>query len=123
MKRVVLDQNVPARAAGILRTLGWDVVHTSEVNLSRESDDEIISWADREHRCCVTRDADFHRILAARRALKPSVVRLRGEELNAQGTADLLQRVWLWYEAAIDAGALVTATDAKIRVRRLPIDG
>lgn len=61
MKRLVLDQNVPARAAGILRTLGWDVVHTSEVNLSRESDDDIISWAEREYRCCVTRDADFHR--------------------------------------------------------------
>ena len=59
MKRVVLDQNLPARAAGILRALGWDVVHTSEVNLSRESDDEIISWAEREHRCCVTRDAGF----------------------------------------------------------------
>jgi predicted nuclease of predicted toxin-antitoxin system len=114
MKRVVLDQNLPARAAGILR---------AEVNLSRESDDEIISWAEREDRCCVTRDADFHRILVARRAVKPSVVRLRGDDLNAQDTADVLQRVWLWYEAAIDAGTLVTATETRIRVRRLPIEG
>lgn len=33
--KLLLDQGLPITSAAILRNAGWDVVHTSEVSLSR----------------------------------------------------------------------------------------
>ena len=46
---------------------------------------------------CLTLDSDFHSILAATRAVKPSVVRLRTEGLKGESLAIILQHVLtLW---------------------------
>ncbi|MBI3194704.1 MAG: DUF5615 family PIN-like protein [Ignavibacteriae bacterium] len=42
-----------------LRELGLDTLHTSEINLQRASDPEILRFATMQNRTLVTRDADF----------------------------------------------------------------
>ena len=121
MKKVLLDQNLPRRAAPLLRSMGWDAVHVGDVNLARASDQQIIEWALRQERVCVTRDADFHRLLAVSRASKPSVVRIRLEELTFHETAEILIQVWDRFQDDLDRGAVVTVTPRKFRARRLPL--
>lgn len=46
MKRVLLDQGVPARAALILREAGWDAIHLRlrELGMQRAADTGIVDY-------------------------------------------------------------------------------
>lgn len=64
MKRLLLDQGVPRSTAKILNAQGWDELHVGDVGMSKADDRAILGYAGREHRVCVTLDADFHAIIA-----------------------------------------------------------
>ena len=93
--RFLLDQNLPRRAADILRQEGWDCLHVGEVGLA--------------HAC----DADFHALLAVRRATGPSVVRIRIEDLDAARTAELMHLVFERFRDDLQTGAVVSITATK----------
>ena len=74
-----------------------------------------------EQRVAVTRDADFHALLALSGVRKPSVIRIRIEPL---ADADLVRIVeWIVREKAqeLDKGVAITVKQASIRVRELPL--
>lgn len=121
MKRVLLDQGVPRDAAVTLRNLGWDVMHAGELGLGAAEDSEILTRAQSENRVCVTLDSDFHALLALSGASSPSVVRVRLEKIGGPEMARILGAVWQQHEADLDAGAVVTVTAGRVRVRPLPI--
>ena len=121
MKRLLLDQGLPRSTARLLTQAGWDVVHVSEVGMSRAADSDVLARARAEARICVTLDADFHSLLAISGEGEPSVVRIRKEGLDASRLAALLQGIWPGIEDALLRGAMVTVTDRSVRVRRLPI--
>lgn len=121
MKRILLDQGLPRSAAALLRQAGWDVIHVSEIGMSRADDADILQRARAESRVCVTLDADFHSLLATSGERSPSTIRIRKEGLDATALAVLLQGVWAKIADALNSGALVTVTERSVRVRRLPI--
>ncbi len=41
MKRIVLDQGLPATAAALLRDAGWDAIHVRELAMQESADAEI----------------------------------------------------------------------------------
>jgi predicted nuclease of predicted toxin-antitoxin system len=73
--RLLLDQNLSLAVAATLRLRDFDAVHTREVELASASDDVILDRCRRDRRVAITRDADFHAILARTAATSPSVVR------------------------------------------------
>lgn len=121
MKRLLLDQGLPRSTAALLSQSGWDVVHVSEIGMSRADDREILQRARSDSRVCVTLDADFHSLLATSGERGPSVIRIRKEGLDADTLAALLQTIWSRIEDALASGALVTISERSIRARRLPI--
>jgi predicted nuclease of predicted toxin-antitoxin system len=121
VKRLLLDEGLPASTAVLLRQSGWDVVHVSEIGMSRASDADIVRRARAESRVCITLDADFHSIVATSGERTPSVIRIRKEGLDAMALAALLQRIWPGLEDALGNRALLTLTESSVRVRRLPI--
>ena len=121
MKRLLLDQGLPRSTAALLSQGGWDVVHVSEIGMSRADDREILRRARADSRVCVTLDADFHSLLATSGERGPSVIRIRKEGLDATALAALLQNAWSRVEDALVSGALVTISERSIRARRLPI--
>ena len=62
--KLLLDQNVSAGAADILREHDFDAVHAREVDLARTVDSAIVDWCREKSRIVVTLDGDFHAILA-----------------------------------------------------------
>ena len=62
--KLLLDQNLPHRAAVLMREAGHDCLHVAEIDLALAEDHEIIRWVAQEKRICITRDADFHALLA-----------------------------------------------------------
>ena len=121
MIRVLLDQGLAPRTAALLRLAGWDALHTSEAGLELAADSEILDFAQREGRGCITLDHDFHVHLALSRAGKPSVVLLRMQGLAAEGEAQLIRSVYEVCADAIAEGAAVSADQNSIRIRRLPL--
>jgi len=121
LRRLVLDQGLPRSTANILAGRGWEAAHAGDIGLSRATDEEILMYAARERRVCVTLDADFHALIAVRQMTLPSTIRIRIQGLRGDGLADLIERVWPHIEEAVEAGALVTVSLGAIRVRRLPI--
>jgi predicted nuclease of predicted toxin-antitoxin system len=121
VRRLLLDQGLPRSTAALLRQGGWDVLHVSEIGMSRADDAEILRRARAHSRVCVTLDADFHSLLATSGEHGPSVIRIRREGLDGTALSALLQAIWSRVEDALDRGALVTVTERSIRVRRLPI--
>jgi len=91
LKRLLLDQGLPRSTATLLTQAGWDVIHVSEIGMSRADDVEILDRARTERRICVTLDADFHSLLAISGDPGPSVIRIRKEGLDATALAALLQ--------------------------------
>ena len=121
MTKLLLDQGLPRSTATILRTAGWDVIHVSEVDMSRATDEYILEYTEQNQYICVTLDSDFHAMLAVSDARSPSVIRLRIEGLNGEGLAGLLLKIWPKIEKHLSEGAMVTITERTVRIRRLPL--
>jgi predicted nuclease of predicted toxin-antitoxin system len=92
-----------------------------EIGLSRADDDEIVEFARRNDRVCVTFDHDFLSHLAMTRADGPSVILIRAEGLESAGQAELIKKVYAFCGEAIESGAAVSADKSAVRVRRLPL--
>ncbi|MFP4554627.1 MAG: DUF5615 family PIN-like protein [Actinomycetota bacterium] len=101
-----------------------DAVHVADIDKLTASDTEILQIAETEQRVVITADTDFPMMLALRRASSPSVVLLRGvSELTPDDHADLIASNLSSVAAALEAGAIVTITPSRVRVRDLPING
>jgi predicted nuclease of predicted toxin-antitoxin system len=121
MKSILLDQGLAPHAAAILRELGLDAVHVSEIGMGQAEDIQILERARNDERVCVTLDHDFHAHLAVTGQGRPSVVLLRAQGLDARGQAALIRSVLVQCDEALSEGAAVSADCESIRVRRLPL--
>ena len=121
--KLLLDQGLPRSAAGRLRAGGHDAVHAGECGMASASDEAILAAAREHGRAVVTLDADFHAILALGGSAGPSVIRIRVEGLRAEPLAELVQTVVTRCGEDLAAGAVVSVTADRIRVRRLPVGG
>jgi predicted nuclease of predicted toxin-antitoxin system len=119
--KVLLDQDVPRRAAALLRERGVDAVHASEVALGSARDAEVVAWCRAQGAVAVTLDADIHALVALSGLTAPSTIRVRIQGLKGPEMAHLLVDVLERRRDVLEAGALVTVHPGRLRVRRLPI--
>ena len=119
--KLLLDQGLPLTAAALLRSRGYDTVHTGEFGLAMADDAEILLLALAEGRMVITLDADFHALLAISGASSPSVIRIRIERLRAEAVADLVQKLIERWGALLEAGAALTVQPGRVRIHHLPI--
>ena len=121
MRRIVLDQGLPATAAAILRDRGWDAVHVREIAMKEATDGEILDYAARESRVAITLDRYFPQILALTAATRPSVVFIRRQRLRAPELALLIASIWRGHESALEQGCVLKVGARSTRVHRLPL--
>jgi predicted nuclease of predicted toxin-antitoxin system len=121
MRRIVLDQGLPATAAPILREGGWDAVHVRDIAMSEASDGEILGYAARESRVAIPLDRDFPQILALTAATRPSVVLIRRQRLRASELALLIASIWRDHESALEQGCVLKIGARSTRVHLLPL--
>lgn len=121
MKRVLLDQGLPASAAAILRAAGWDAIHVRELGMQEAADLDILAYAAQQSRTVITLDRDFPQILAMTAATHPSVILIRQQGLRAAGLVELAAAIWHHHEHEIDQGCVVTAGARGARIRMLPL--
>ena len=119
--RWLLDQGLPRSVAAILNQSSHDAIHVGAVGMAAASDQAILERAASENRVVVTLDADFHALIATRRAVVPSVVRLREEGLVATQIASLLLVLHREFAPQLESGCVMTFSNGKIRYRLLPL--
>jgi predicted nuclease of predicted toxin-antitoxin system len=119
--RLLLDQGTPRSAAALLRQAGFDAIHTAEIGMAKAADAEILARALTDRRIVVTLDADFHALLAVSGARNPSIIRFRLEGLRAEEFSVVLQNVMDRCHDDLEAGAVVSVQENRVRVRHLPI--
>lgn len=121
--RFLLDQNLPPSLVDLLTPEGHDVRHVRELGLSRAPDDIVMETAAREHRVLVSGDTDFGELLARTNAEVPSVLLLRRQSgRRAKQIAELIAMNLEQVGEELEHGAIVVFDDARIRIRRLPLD-
>jgi predicted nuclease of predicted toxin-antitoxin system len=105
-----------------LRDLGHDVEHLAEVGLEKLSDREVLHRAAKERRAVITFDLDFGDLIAASGRSLPSVIVLRlADQRPVSATPRILSALTRFGEA-LEKGALLVIEDARVRLRRLPLD-
>jgi predicted nuclease of predicted toxin-antitoxin system len=119
--KLLLDQGLPRSTIKHLADAGIDADHVGALGMARFTDGEILDMARQRNETVVTLDADFHQTLATSRATSPSVVRIRIEGLKGEQLASILTQVIAVAGTELEAGALVSVTPSRIRVRTLPI--
>lgn len=118
---LLLDQGLPRSAVEHLNTAGFKAVHASSVGLAAADDSDILDYARQRGMVVVTLDADFHALLALGGMSGPSVIRVRVEGLRGKELAAFLQPVIQRSQRDLEAGAVVTAGQRRIGLRRLPL--
>ncbi len=119
--KLLLDQGLPRSTAKHLAKAGIVAEHVGDLGMATASDNVILDAARQRQATVVTLDADFHQTLAATRATSPSVVRMRIEGLKGDQLAAILVKVIGTASTELAAGAVVSVSPARIRVRSLPI--
>ena len=119
--KFLVDMNLSPRWCAVLWAEGWDSVHWSDVGSSSAPDIEIMRWALDQGRVVITHDLDFGAMLAATRALGPSVVQVRTQDVRPHVLSPVIVSLLLQFEAELEAGALLIVDEARSRVRMLPL--
>jgi predicted nuclease of predicted toxin-antitoxin system len=119
--KLLLDQGLPRATVKHLAAVGILSEHVGGMGLARAADETILEVARQQDAVVVTFDADFHQMLAASHATSPSVVRIRIERLKSKQLSAVLAQVVAAANIELAAGAVVSVTPGRIRVRTLPI--
>jgi predicted nuclease of predicted toxin-antitoxin system len=80
--KLLLDQGLPRSTVKRLADAGVVAEHVGDLGMAAAADQTILDFARVRQFTIVTLDADFHQLLAATRAVSPSVIRLQIEGLK-----------------------------------------
>lgn len=112
--RFLLDVNASGSLAEFLLEKGHNVKRVSERDI-RMSDHLILKWAVKERRIIVTTDKDFEAMVWRENRSHAGIIRL--ENLPRKDRLILLARILIKYKDAIEEGAILIATQQKVRIR------
>jgi predicted nuclease of predicted toxin-antitoxin system len=119
--KFLADMGISPRVVEELRRKEHDAIHLIEEGLNRMPDGEILRKARLENRILLTHDLDFGELLAASGGELPSVIIFRLKDMRAPNVSKHLFSIINQQTEALNQGAVLSVTERKVRVRRLPI--
>lgn len=119
--KIIIDMNLSPRWVDFFANAGLHALHWSKVGPDNASDREIMAWANANDYIVITHDLDFGAILAATQGDKPSVVQIRGDEINPDVIGAKVVLSLRQAEAELNAGALISIDAKRTRLRILPL--
>ncbi|MDQ5824396.1 MAG: DUF5615 family PIN-like protein [Chloroflexota bacterium] len=118
--KILIDMNLTPQWEAVLAQHGWESRHWSNVGDTRATDQSIMEWARTNGYIVFTHDLDFGTLLAVTQAQGPSVIQVRTQDVLPSHLGTVVLGVLKQYEAALQAGALITVDESTSRVRLLP---
>jgi len=121
MIKVLIDMNLSPLWISFFTNTGIESVHWSTIGDPRATDRTIMQWALSNQHIVFTNDLDFGTLLAITQAKLPSVVQVRTQDVLPESIGGLVLAALRQCESQLEAGALMTLDQARLRVRILPI--
>src|SRR4051812_41968496 len=115
--KVLVDMNLSPTWIDFLGERGIEAVHWTTVGSPRARDEELLRYALDNGFVVFTHDLDFGTLLALTRAVGPSVIQVRAQDVLPGAIGALVARALDLHRDALEAGALVTIDPATARVR------
>ena len=119
--RFLFDENMPRSFPKILRKLGYEAIHVSDVGLTSTKDRIIVSFAEKTSDVLITFDLDFTTIVATENLPFPSVITFRLPELNQVDFEIIMSQHLESLLEPLAKGALITINERGISIRYLPV--
>ncbi|MFN0020427.1 MAG: DUF5615 family PIN-like protein [Pirellulaceae bacterium] len=119
--KIVVDMNLSPDWVPVFQSEGWQSAHWSTVGDPKATDPEIMSWAVSKGYSVFTHDLDFGTTLALTRAIGPSVVQLRSQDVVPSACERFVVAAIRQHESELLQGAILVIDDQRLRVRLLPI--
>ncbi|BBM70096.1 hypothetical protein RmaAA213_19420 [Rhodothermus marinus] len=104
-----------------LREQGYDAVHLRELKGQLLTDASILELARTERRILLTHDLDFGELMAASGARLPTVIVFRLRNMRPENVNRYLMGIIDRFGDQLRAGAMVSVTEAQVRIRSLPL--
>lgn len=118
--KVLVDMNLSPDWVPLLASHGWEARHWSQVGACNAPDTELMRWAREHGHVVLTQDLDFPQLLYATKDNGPSVVLLRMDNEFDSTARDHVCVALALAESDLSAGALLTISGNRVRLRRLP---
>ena len=119
--KLLVDMNLPPSWVEVFKKEGWQAVHWSAVGDPDATDRAILDWARAHGYLVFTHDLDHGTILALTRAVGPSLVQIRTQDIMPETLGPRLVQTLKHFEPLLAKGALITVDETRSRVRILPI--
>jgi predicted nuclease of predicted toxin-antitoxin system len=119
--KFLADMGISPRLVEELRKREHDAVHLIDEGLNRLPDGDILQKARQENRILLTHDLDFGELLAASGGELPSVIIFRLKDMRAPNVSKHLFSIISQQAEVLNQGAVLSVTEKKVRIRRLPI--
>lgn len=119
--KFLADMGISTQTVAHLREIGHDSVHLRDEQLQQAEDAAVLQKAVGEGRVLLTHDLGFGDLMAAGKGILPSVIILRLRDMRPHQVNNYLDKVIANHGSHLDQGAIVSVTEKRIRVRRLPI--
>ena len=118
--KLFLDENLPRSAVKELKSLGFEVEHTSEVGLRGASDKEISSYAKKQNAILITKDLEFGSIIIYPKGSHYGLIVLRlPDYFNSQDIIRVLTDFLQQINAADLIGKLIVLEIGRYRIREI----
>ncbi len=101
---------------------GWEAVHWSTVGQHHATDEFIMTWARDHAYVVVTHDLDFSALLASTRAIGPSVIQVRTQNVLPATLRLALMNAIKQFRRELEEGALISIDLQRARARVLPFE-
>lgn len=119
--KFLADMNISPKTVAFVQALGHEATHLHEQGLQRMPDPAILVKAREEGRVLLTHDLDFAELVAASGAKLPSIVIFRLRSMRPERVNERLRAIVAEQLGVLERGAIVSVSEAQIRVRLLPI--
>ncbi|HEX29606.1 TPA: hypothetical protein ENG04_05945 [Candidatus Poribacteria bacterium] len=115
--KFLLDQNISPKTTQFLRSLGYDVLDTRELQLEKASDRTLWEIACEQHRIFVTFDKGFSDIRDYSTGYGAGVIIFRTRSATSKTINRLLSQLLANYSPEQIKGNLIIITENRIRIR------
>ena len=119
--KLLIDMNLTPKLADLLTSRGIESAHWYGIGAADAADTEIMRYALQHGYVVVTCDLDFSAILSATQGIKPSVIKVRIQNIPWSDLADIVVQSVRQSATELEAGAILTIDARKSRVRLLPL--
>lgn len=119
--KFLADMGISPVTVAFLIGRGHDALHLHDQGLARLPDPAILEKARDEGRVLPTHDLDFGALIAAVGARLPSVVVFRLRNMRPERVNHYLRQIIAQHRQTLENGAIISVTEAQVRIRHLPI--